>query len=313
MKISVDSVRVLVLTNSLLVIASLITCLSFNSLPADAKVRPSDISYPTNTEKLGRGYEPPGAIFDVSLWGGTGEVSSPYKSRGHMGLIFEARSPFTSGELGFRFGMFNHSIEFLTDEDSGVYSSNLSLDWRWRGGKRGPQDPYVSIGVALPTRKLSGEGGVEGESQLDAFRIALASRFGGFDRWIWEPNSASAFVETGGRAQWGSFILEGEFAIAYLYRVAESTEIEPANLFAQVGAGIGMGSDIWALTLGGGYAITPLSTAADVDQIHSQVKLAYSPEKLDYYLAALVPIDAPMGVTDGDMGWALTFGMIGQL
>ena len=130
---------------------------------------------------------------------------------------------------------------------------------------------------------------------------------------MWEPNCASAFVETGGRARWSSFILEGELALAYLYRVAESTEVEPAQLFAQVGAGMGVGSEVWTFTLGGGYAISPLSTATDVDQIHGRAKFAYSPESLSYYLSVLVPIDAPMGVIDGDMGWALTLGMVGQL
>ena len=313
-KASVGADIGLVLTRGLgclLIVMSLDALISPVS-SAQAKVRPSDISYPTNVDKLGRGYDPPGAIFDVSLWGGGGEVSTPFKSRNHAGLLFEARSPFTSGELGFRFAMFNHSIEFLTDEDRGLYSSNLSLDWRWRGGERGPHDPFFGIGIALPTRKLSGEGGVEGESQIDAFRVALASRFGGFDRWMWEPNSTSVFIEAGGRSQWGGFILEGEAAVAYLYRIADSTEVEAANLFAQASAGVGIADDMWALTVGGGYAISPLSAEPDVDQLHTRVKMMYSFERLSYYVSALVPIDAPMGVTDGDMGWALTVGMIGQ-
>ena len=80
-----------------------------------------------------------------------------------------------------------------------------------------------------------------------------------------------------------------------------------------LGAGMGMGNDTWALLIGGGYAISPLSTEPDVDQLHARVKMTYSFEKLSYYVSTLVPIDAPMGVIDGDMGWALIVGMIGQL
>jgi hypothetical protein len=312
-KTSAGAVNALTLTQSLIVMVSLGAYVSLTASHTEAKVRPSDISYPTNVDGLGRGYEPPGAIFDISLWGGISEVTSPYKSRSHAGLLFEARSPFSQGELGFRFGMFNHSVEFLVEEDGGLYSSNLSLDWRWRGGERGPNDPFIGIGIALPTRKLSGEGGVEGESQLDAFRVALASRFGGFDRWMWEPNTSSAFVEAGGRSQWGGLIIEGEAAVAYLYRVAESTEVESANLFAQASGGIGIAIDTWALIVGGGYAISPLSTAEDVDQLHGRVKMTYSPNQLSYYVSMFIPVDAPMGVIDGEMGWALTLGMVGQL
>ena len=295
---------------------SSVVCLALSlwvTSAATAKVRPSDISYPTNNEKLGRGYDVPGAIFDLSLWGGAGGPADTEQTRSVVGLLFEARSPFPSGELGFRLGMFNHQFELDGEEDRGVYSSNLSLDWRWRGGERGPHDPFIGVGVALPTRKLSGEGGLEGESQLDAQRIGLASRFGGFDRWMWEPNSAAAFVEMGGRSRWGGFFVEGELAISYLYRVADSTEIEPGNLFAQAGAGLGVGGDVWTVSLGGGYAITPLSLAGDVDQIHGRAQVIYAPQTLNYYVALFAPIDAPMGVLDGSFGWSLTLGMMGQL
>ena len=306
------SIRSVLLTTLSLCLLS-IGSINSGGSHADAKVRPSDISYPTNQHGLGRGYDLPGSIFNVSIWGGFGEVLEPYKNRSHWGVLFESRSNFESGELGFNLAMLKHNVEFEVDDNSGVYSSNLALDWRWRGGDRGRLAPFFGVGVAIPTRSLSGEGEIEGTSQLDALRVGLASRFGGFKRWMWEPNSAAAFIETGGNTHWGKLFLEGEVAVAYLYRVIESTEVESANLFAQVGGDLGILNETWRLTVGGGYAISPLSLAGDVDQIHGRVKFVYSPKTVDYYLSLLAPIDAPMGVIDGEMGWSLALGVVGQL
>ena len=185
--------------NGLFITLIVIGSQTMKSEKVQAKVRPADITHPTDHHGLGRGYAPPGALFSFDVWGGTSGISDPYTLRSQSGFFFNSRSPFESGELGLSWGMFNHSYEDATESDSGTYTTNLVLDWRWRGGKRSLHDPYFGLGVALPTRKLSGEGGFEGEAQLDAFQIALASRFGGQKRWIWEPNSAAAFFETGGR------------------------------------------------------------------------------------------------------------------
>ena len=280
---------------------------------ASARVRPSDISFPTDQEGLGRGYDLPGTIFNVNLWGGFSEVLDPYKSRSHGGVFLETRSLFEGGELGFNFALMRHNLEFTNDDNSGLYSSNLALDWRWRGGDRGPYDPFIGVGIALPTRSLSDDIGVESESQLDALRVALASRFGGFNRWIWEPNSAAAFLEVGGNTSWGKLFIEGEAAVAYLYRVIDSSEVESANLFAQVGGDIGVRNERWRFSVGGGYALSPLSLAADVDQIHGRLKFIYSPEAIDYYASFIAPIDAPMGILEGEMVWSLVLGVIGQI
>ena len=278
-----------------------------------AKVRPSDINHPTDQFGLGRGYAPPGAIFDLNLWGGGGGISDPYAARSQVGFFFNARSPFDSGELGISFGMFNHSYEGRTDKESGTYTTNFILDWRWRGGNRGVHDPYFGVGVTLPTRKMSGEGGFEGEAQLDAFQMALASRFGGQNRWIWEPNTASAFFETGGRATWGDFLLEGDLGAAYMYRVANSNVIENANLFIQASVGLGLQGDYAGLTVGGGYAITPLSLAEDVDQLHAKLTYTYVIKSKEYYASIIVPIDAPAGLLAEQIGATAMLGIQGQL
>ena len=279
----------------------------------EAKVRPADINHPTDHNGLGRGYAPPGALFSFDIWGGVGGTSDPYILRSQSGFFFNSRSPFEAGELGLSWGMFNHSYEDSNETESGTYTTNLVVDWRWRGGKRSLHDPYFGIGVALPTRKLSGEGGFEGEAQLDAFQIALASRFGGQKRWIWEPNSASAFFESGGRTNWGSFIVEGELAGAYLYRVANSTVIESANLFVQANGALGFQGKKSTFLLGGGYGIAPLSFAEDVDQIHAKLSYSYLREKNEYFINLFVPIDAPAGLLGNQVGLNLVLGIQGQM
>lgn len=287
--------------------------LSVPSQNADAKVRPSDMIHPTDQLGLGRGYAPPGAQFDIDLWGGFGGVNDPYQARSQGGFLFTVRSPFDSGELGLTWGMFSHTYEDLLDEESGVYTTNLAIDWRWRGEKRTLHSPYFGLGVALPTRSLSGEGGLEGDAQLDAYHIALASRFGGQKRWFWEPNTASAFMETGGRASWGSFVLEGELGVAYLYRILESVAIESANLFIQANGGIGFQGTQSGLIISGGYGIAPLSLSEDVDQLFAQLTYTLIRGKDEYFLSLIAPIDAPAGLLGGQVGITALIGVNGEM
>ena len=279
----------------------------------EAKVRPSDIIHPTDDIGLGRGYAPPGALFDIDLWGGFGGGDDPYQSRSQVGFMFTTRSPFEFGDLGVTWGMFSHSYENLIDEESGVYTTNLAVDWRWRGEDRSLHAPYFGLGIALPLRSLSGEGGLEGEAQLDANHIALASRFGGQKRWLWEPNTTSVFLESGGRATWGRFVLEGELGIAYLYRVIESVEIESANLFVQANGNLGFQGERSGLLVGGGYAISPLSLADDVDQLYTQLTYTLVQGKLEYFLSTILPIDAPTGYLGGQVGATLLVGVNGEM
>lgn len=278
-----------------------------------AKVRPADLSLPTDHLGLGEGYATPGPIIDVKLWGGTGGLSDPFKIRSHLGIDVEVRTTLSLGQLGARWGLFTHSYEVLADDDQGLYSSNLSLDWRFVGGEGGVDAPYFGIGLSLPAIKLSGEGGFEGESQLDAYQVALASLYGGFNRWLWEPNTASAFIEAGGHAQWGLFAIEGEVAVAYLYRVLDSTVIETANVFAQAGGALGLQGDVWGFMIGGGYATAPLSAAEDFDQLHGRLELSYLVNRVSYYAQVITPIDAPIGLVGGEMGWSGILGIVGQL
>ena len=278
-----------------------------------AKVRPSDITEPTDHFGLGRGYAPPGAKFNLDIWGGIGSIADPFVQRSQAGFLFNIHSPFDSGELGVTWGMFSHNYEEVNDVESGVYTTNLALDWRWRGGKKQLHDPFLGIGIALPTRTLSGEGGIEGDAQLDAYNIALASRFGGQKRWLWELNTASVFLETGGRSQWGSFILEGDLGVAYMYRVAESNIIETANLFAQTSARLGFQGSEHGLLIGGGYAIAPLSLAEDFDQIHTQVNYTYIRNESEYFINLFLPIDAPAGLLANQVGMTLIVGTQGQM
>lgn len=296
----------------ILAVLTLLDTLS-NKQTSEAKVRPSDINSPTDHRGLGRGYAPPGMLYRVDLWGGVGGNSYPFISRSQTGFFFTTRAPFDSGELGLSWGMFNHQYENLTDIESSTYTTNLALDWRWSGQKKNWHAPYLGLGIALPTRKLSGEGGIEGEAQLDAFQIALASRFGGLKRWLWEPNSLAGFLETGGRAQWGSFVMEGEIGAAYSYRVMESTLIESANLFIQASGAMGFQGEHSGLLIGGGYGMAPLSLAADVDQIHAKLSYVYLSKDNEYFVNFFVPIDAPAGLLSGQVGLNLVLGLQGQM
>ena len=296
-----------------MITVALSCCLIHAVTSADAKVRPSDIVHPTDRFGLGRGYAPPGALFNLDLWGGFGGADDPYQSRSQGGFLFSVRSPFDAGELGVTWGMFSHSYEDLIDEESGVYTTNLAIDWRWRGEERSLHTPYLGLGVALPLRSLSGEGGLEGDAQLDAYQVALASRFGGQKRWLWEPNSASAFLETGGRATWGRFVLEGELGAAYLYRIIDSTTIESANLFIQASGNMGFQGEVSGLLIGGGYSISPLSLAEDVDQLYAALTYTFIRGKLEYFLSLIAPIDAPLGYLGSQLGATAMIGVNGEM
>ena len=306
------SLHVLI-TLSIYVSVSVSLSSSLCSSESSAKVRPSDINHPTDHLGLGRGYAPPSALFDAGLWGGVGGADDPYQSRSQTGFFFNIRSPFESGELGLSWGMFSHNYENLVDDESGVYTANIAIDWRWRGGERELHDPFIGLGISMPTRSLSGEGGLEGEAQLDAYRIALASRFGGQNRWLWEPNTASAFLEMGGRSTWSHFILQGDLGAAYMYRVIESTEIESANVFVQASGALGFQGALSGLLIGGGYALTPTSLVEDIDQLHAQATYSYLRNDVEYYVSLFVPIDAPAGILGDQMGATALIGARGEM
>ena len=174
-------------------------------------------------------------------------------------------------------------------------------------------------GQCVLCHRFAGEGGRCGPdlgSVGKRFSVAaIASSICAPNEIIAEQYQASVVTMKDGEELHGRVIYrdEGELAVAYLYRIIESTEVESANLFAQVGGDLGVLNKTWRLTVGGGYAISPLSLAGDVDQIHGRVKFVYSPKTVDYYLSLFAPVDAPMGVLDGEMGWSLTLGVVGQL
>ena len=115
------------------------------------------------------------------------------------------------------------------------------------------------------------------------------------------------------RVNWGSFIVEGELASAYLYRVANSSVIETANLFVQASGALGLQGKKSTFLLGGGYGIAPLSFADDVDQIHARVSYSYLRKKNEYFVNLFVPIDAPAGLLANQLGVNLVLGIQGQM
>ena len=107
--------------------------------------------------------------------------------------------------------------------------------------------------------------------------------------------------------------MEGELATAYLYRVADSTVIETANLFVQASGAMGFQGQKSGFVLGGGYGIAPLSFAEDIDQIHARATYSYLRDKNEYYVSLFLPIDAPAGLLANQVGVNLVLGIQGQL
>ena len=296
---------------ALSLIISFSLCLSVSPKESSAKVRASDLLHPTDHQNLGRGYAPPSPRFSIDAMGTIGGTSDPFKSRTLAGVVGALRSPFSGNELGVRWAIFSHSLTTDLLSDQSVYTSNVAVDWRWLWGQS-KSLPYLSVGISFPMSQLQGEGSEEGEIERDARQVTLAGAFGGLDRWMWEPNSASGFFQLGWRGQWNRFALEGEASGAYLYRVVHSTTIDPVNLFAQAKMFMGLKGKVWRTMVGGGYALTPTSTELDVDQISAHVQVGYKGASIDYLFQGVVNIDPPLGISLGESVWVALFGISGE-
>jgi len=283
---------------------------------ARADVRPSDLLYPTDPEGLGRGYAPPPMRYAATLLGAAGGAAEPYVSRATLGLGGELRLPLGVSDVGLRGFLLAHSFESDLTSESGLYMSNLTLDWRYsrrEGDWRARGAGYaLSAGVALPTGRLpdppsSAGGGAYGAAR-DA-RDTLAAALGGLDRWMWEPNSMAGFAQVGWTTRLGGLSLSLEGAGAYLYRALESRVTEAANVYAQGALTLGANGAAWGWAAGAGYGIALTSLAEDVDRLSARVELRRRAERLQYTLAATLNLDPLLQALPERALWVASLGV----
>ena len=130
---------------------------------------------------------------------------------------------------------------------------------------------------------------------------------------MWEPNSAAIFSELGWHGGWGSWALNVDLGLAFLYRVIDSEQIESQNGYIQVQVNTGYRSKGWSVLGGGGYGLALTSLETERDQAHAHVKWSIHNKASTYFIQLWAPLDPPIGLLGGEMIWVTQVGLQGRL
>jgi hypothetical protein len=271
-----------------------------------AKVRPSDISQPTDINGLGRGYASPPPRFKLHLLHSFQSSTTPFEQRRLFGLDFQVRAPYGSNEIGVRWVIFNHALSNDVINQSAMRASHIVLDWRWIWGNK-KNRPYVGVGIALPSSELSNDLSDATFLKLDSTQ-ALAGTLGGLDPWLWTHNTASLLVQAG----WSTTNAKGirfeiDSSFAHLSKVITHDAINSFN-HVQVKSMVGYDGSTFSLVLGGAYAMQVGGESEDPNQISGHLRLGYKGEAYHYIVGGVYNIDAPYG-SDGLGFWGVILGL----
>ena len=271
-----------------------------------AKVRPSDINYPTDENGLSKGYATPPPAYGLHLLAGYQSTTEPFEQRRLIGLDMNIRASYKGNEIRARWVIFHHTLSNSLMNESAMRSSHLNLDWRWLWGKKNKRT-YLSLGVATPMSELSNTTTNPVLLKLDSAQM-LAGMLGGLDPWLWTHNSLSGIVKLG----WnylgkGGFKLDIDGAFAQVHQIIDHDALDSFS-HTQAKVMLGYENHTMVFQAGGGYAMQIGGTSDDPNQISAHLRMAYKKNTYKYILGGVYNIDPPYG-SSGYGFWGLSLGI----
>lgn len=164
----------------------------------------------------------------------------------------------------------------------------------------------LGIGVAVPAAQLEGASAEQGAQSLAAYTRA-AGVFGGWDPWLWAPETLSLLVPARAESLAGSLLLGAELGVGVLIGLDE--RVDDLGAVVQIGFDAAYATEIVRLGVGL-YGVWTPTRARDEFQGSVEPYARIEAGPVFVRLALTVNLDTPFGTSFTDDGlWGLRLGI----